>query len=228
MPTTVTPNEIQLEFDEIASMMPADDRLGPYEDWLLRNLPARRASVLELGCGIGSLARQLASRFTTVEAVDFSPGMIREAVRRTPRDLNVRFVTSDLFSWLAASRSRYDCVVSVGTLHHVDLAVALRAMAPALNDGGRIIVIDIEDRSTWRDLIPNLLAWLVARGRDLRAGDPATLWKLTQAYRRHGRHEKYLRHAEVVTIAQQELPGALVRQHLLWRYSLIWDKPGSR
>jgi hypothetical protein len=49
--------------------------------------------------------------------------------------------------------------------------------------------------------------------------------KLQEAWLEHGSHETYLTSAEARTIATTVFPGAEVRDHLLWRYSIRWDKP---
>jgi hypothetical protein len=49
--------------------------------------------------------------------------------------------------------------------------------------------------------------------------------KLQEAWLEHGSHETYLTSAEARRIATAVLPGAEVRDHLLWRYSIRWDKP---
>jgi len=46
-------------------------------------------------------------------------------------------------------------------------------------------------------------------------------WKLRRAFWRHGRNERYLTLEEV---RQAALPGSRVGEHLLFRYSIVWDK----
>ena len=212
MPTTASPAEIRDDFDAMAPLM--RDRLGPHETWLLRQLPRGRASALEIGCGAGTMARRLAQSFDQVDAIDFSAAMIDEARRRTPPPVN--FVCADLFDWLRDHGGAYDCIVTVSTLHHVDLAAALRAMARSLKPGGRLLVLDVMSRPGWRHLPLNALAYAAG----IR---PTVPWKLRQAFWRHGRNETYLTIDEARRIAGAALPGARVDAHLFWRYSIVWD-----
>src|SRR5438067_12390371 len=142
MPTIASPAEIRDDFDAMAPLMP--ERLGPHEAWLLSRLPRGRGSALEIGCGAGTVARRLAQSFDRVAAIDFSPAMIEEAKRRTSSPID--FVCADLFDWLGDHRHAYDCIVTVSTLHHVDLAAALRAMALSLKPGGRLLILDVMSR----------------------------------------------------------------------------------
>ena len=209
MPTTASPAEVREDFDAMAPLM--RDRLGPHEAWLLRQLPRGRASALEIGCGAGTMARRLAQSFDRVDAIDFSPAMIDEARRRTPSSID--FACADLFDWLRGHGDAYDCIVTVSTLHHVDLAAALGAMARSLKPGGRLLVLDVMTR---RNPILNALALVL--------GFRPTNWKLRQAFWRHGRNETYLTIEEARRIAAAALPGARVDAHLFWRYSIVWDR----
>jgi SAM-dependent methyltransferase len=209
MPTTASPAEIRDDFDAMAPLMP--ERLGPHEAWLLRQLPERRERALEIGCGAGTVAERLARSFTRVDAIDFSPAMIAEARRRTSSTIN--FACADLFDWLRDHAETYDCIVTITTLHHVNLAAALPTMASSLKPGGRLLALDVMER---RNIVLNALAFA--------AGFRPTHWKLRRAFRHHGRNETYLMIDEARRIAGAALPGAVVRAHLLWRYSIVWEK----
>jgi SAM-dependent methyltransferase len=204
--------QIEADFDAIAALMPATPALAPTDRWVLAHLPQRRDAVLEIGCGVGELAR----RIGTTDAIDLSPGMIAEARRRAPER---SFTCADLFAWLAARPETYDCILSVATLHHVDFAAALAAIRRSLRPGGRLLVVDLYDRSGIRHLPLNALAFALAR---LRRREPRAL---RRAYREHGAHETYLTLHEIRAIAGAALPGARVRPTLFWRYTLLWDKP---
>lgn len=221
MPTHAPTNQIRAEFDAIARLMPQHGPLGPYESWLLDRLPARRDAALEIGCGVGNLTRLLARTFAQTVAIDLAPGMIEEARRRTSAAERVDYVCADMFEWLADKDTAYDCIVSVGTLHHVDLPSALSAMRRALRPGGRLLIVDLCSRTGWRRLL-DPIAWVAGGLRNVSRG--AFSWRLRTAYRRHGANETYLTRSEVATIARAQLPGAEVRERLLWRYTLVWER----
>ena len=132
MPTSASPEQIRREFDSLARLESRREHLGPHEEWLLRQLPGPRRTVLEIGCGAGQLSRRLAAAFDRVTAIDFSEGMLAEARRDTPKDAPIDYHCADLFDWLRERDEVYDAIVSVSTLHHVDLALALRAMKQAV------------------------------------------------------------------------------------------------
>jgi len=47
------------------------------------------------------------------------------------------------------------------------------------------------------------------------------------AWAEHGRRERYLTYAEALSLGRAYLPRCTVRRHVLWRYSIVWAKPGG-
>jgi SAM-dependent methyltransferase len=89
-----------------------------YHDRVLRALPAPCGRVLDVGCGAGRFAAQLAERADRVDALDRSPAMITEARRIVPANVTCLLgdaATADL------SAIAYDAVTSISALHHMDL-----------------------------------------------------------------------------------------------------------
>lgn len=225
MPAASSAAQIRGEFDRIATLTARAGTGFAHERWLRAHVPRTRGTLLEIGCGIGDLARMLAPSFDRVVGIDFSEGMIAEARQRTTAR-NIEFVCAELFAWLRDSRETYDCIVSVATLHHVDAPAALRAMAAALKPGGTLLVLDLVERPGWRRYTPfNLFAAFVARMRDLRHARNRAWRELRAAYEEHGRNETYLTMSDARALAKATLPRAKVREHLLWRYSIVWTRP---
>jgi 2-polyprenyl-3-methyl-5-hydroxy-6-metoxy-1,4-benzoquinol methylase len=114
-------SRVRADFDAIATLTPPRETLGPHEEWLLRHLPAVRRNALEVGCGTGQMARRLASTFDRVLAIDASEKMIEQARRRSRGFANIEYECGDLGEILCASPERFDAIVTVATLHHVDI-----------------------------------------------------------------------------------------------------------
>lgn len=222
MDSVVKPaHQIQAEFDRIARLSsPDSDALGRYEEHLLRHAPAVMSAALEIGCGTGAFARRLAERAKHVTAIDVSPGMIEAARLRSARFSNIDYVLADATA-VDFPAERFDCVAAIATLHHVPLRPMLDQMIDALAPRGVLLVLDLVDAEGIRHLPRNALAWIVARMTRER---PTS--ELAQAWEEHGRGEKYVRFAEIEALAAERMPGAKLRHHLLWRYSIVWTKPG--
>ena len=97
-------------------------------------------SVLELGCGTGSVTKLLLTTGAEVTAVDGSEHMLARARRRAP---NATFVRSTLESF--EPHGAFDVVLFAFVLHELPGALrpqVIRAAARALKPGGRIAILD--------------------------------------------------------------------------------------
>lgn len=220
-----TPASIQSDFDRIA-LLPGDDadHNAIYHDYLLGRVPARCRDVLEIGSGAGDFSRLLARRAERVLAIDLSPQMTRLARERSGPFPNVDFVTGDVMSYPLPA-GQFDCVATLTTLHHLPAEPALRKIRAALKPGGTFVCLDLYRRSGLIDLLfdcaahpANLFLRLVKTGR------PRPPRELREAYAEHGKTDTYLTLPQVEQLCADILPGALVRRHLFWRYSVVWKK----
>ena len=97
-------------------------------------------------------------------------------------------------------------------------------MRDALRPGGTLLILDLYQIEGVADLfrsglaIPLNIAYRVTTGR--RQDPPA----LQAAWEAHGKDDVYPRVSEIKHICARILPGAQVRKHLFWRYSLVWKK----
>jgi 2-polyprenyl-3-methyl-5-hydroxy-6-metoxy-1,4-benzoquinol methylase len=219
-------SRIQNDFDRIALLTPEHDELGPHEAAVLRqNLPPSGERALDIGCGTGVLARRLAKSFRTVVAIDLSVAMVVTAKRQSAQIPNLHFIAADVGDYLRATRDSFDCITAFAVLHHLDIASVMPALVAALRPGGLLLIVDLVDsRGIWH-LPVRGVAWFVSRAGAILAGVPRSR-ALNAAWHDHGASETYLTFHEAQRLYARLLPGARVRQHLLWRYSVVWRKPG--
>lgn len=110
---------------------------------------ARGRRVLELGCGQGGIAMQLAQRGCVVDGVDIAAGLIalgEQQIQARQRDEawpgSVRLSVGDL-NCLSLEPDTYDVVLAHAVLHHiVDLPRLVREVHRALKPGGSLICLD--------------------------------------------------------------------------------------
>jgi SAM-dependent methyltransferase len=216
---------IREDFDRIALLTEQHgDTGGIYHRFLLRHLPSRCEDALEVGCGTGAFTRLLAARSRRTTAIDLSPRMIRLAEQQSACHPNIEYVLGDVMQ-LSLPAERYDCVVSLATLHHLPLHQALPKMKAALKPGGTLIIHDLIADSGLVDKLRGALAYAVGAARRFQmTGRIRMPRELRQAWTEHGRAETYLSLREVREMCEQHLPGARVRRHLLWRYTVIWRR----
>ena len=187
-----------------------------YQPVILNAVPDGCGAALEVGCGDGLLARRLAARAAEVTAIDCDAGMVALARRRTAAP-HVRFVHADFLA-CPIEEASFDFACANTALHHMDFAAALKAMARALRPGGRLAVVGLAVNGSPAD-------YLIGA-----PGVPANL--MYRAIRHEGNSgapvkDPEMTWAEVHAAAREVLRGVRYRRHLLWRYSLLWRKPGG-
>jgi ubiquinone/menaquinone biosynthesis C-methylase UbiE len=190
-----------------------------YQPVILGAVPPGCGAALEVGCGDGLLARRLAGRCGTVTAIDRDARMIALArsAAREEELARVTFVEADFLAYPVAEAS-FDFACANTSLHHMDFAAALTAMARALRPGGRLAVVGLAANGSFGDYLadaPGVPINLVYRTlyREGSSGAPVKDPEMTWA--------------EVRAAARSLLPGVRYRRHLLWRYSLLWRKPAD-
>jgi len=175
------------------SVVAAYHHRPPYPDeafeTIVSLLPPHAATVLDVGCGTGDIARPLAQRVARVDAVDISAPMI-ERGRTLPGgeagNLHWRLGRVEDF---ALDRT-YGAITAAESLHWMDWDVALPLLCRLLAPGGYLVILDRHEQptpwstqlaplisrySTNRDYVPyDLVDELVAAGLFAPAGSRRT------------------------------------------------------
>ncbi|MDT7808869.1 MAG: hypothetical protein QOJ70_2682 [Acidobacteriota bacterium] len=216
---------IRADFDRIALLSGEEwEHSSHYQDFLLRHVPSSCRESLEIGCGVGNFSRLLAKSSERVLALDLSPNMIRIAKERSVLFPNIDFQVADVMS-RELPAEKFDCIVTVATLHHLPMAEVLPKIKNSLKVDGVLLILDLFQAEGLIDAVTSALAVPVSIGlRLMRQGRMLAPRHVREAWAEHGRHDTYLTLAQVHKICSDMLPGAEVRKHLLWRYSIIWKK----
>jgi ubiquinone/menaquinone biosynthesis C-methylase UbiE len=228
MPDEFDAEIIQTDFDRLALLSRDDwDHNSHYGGFLLKHLPQDCKRVLEIGCGTGAFARSLAERAEQVLALDLSPQMIRIARERSRRYANIDFQIANVLEWRFPAE-QFDCVATIATLHHLPMQEMLARMKSALKADGTLMVLDLFQGEGLPDAFTSALAIPVSTALKLiKTGRVRLSREEREAWSEHGQRDSYLTLSQVRKICDEVLPGAQVRKHLLWRYSIIWKKAAN-
>jgi len=226
---------IQADFDRLALLDAAGwTQNNHYHNFLLRHIRDDCQNALEVGCGTGAFARRLAKRVRHVVALDLSPEMIRVARSRSWDSPNLEFHVADATSW-AFPAAHFDYIATIATLHHLPLRAMILKLKAALNPGGVMIVLDLfePERNLFTvaglvDTFLNLVAMGVSVSlRLIHNGRLKPPLAVRAAWAAHEQHDSYPGMSEIRELCAEILPGAEVKKHLLWRYSIVWQKPDT-
>lgn len=148
-----------------------EERFAVIADVVAHTLAGSPGTVLDLGCGPGSLAARLAVRLpgSRIVGVDSDPLLL--ALGRARYGDAVEFVDADLTrDWSARIPDRLDAAVSTTALHWLDpepLADVYRVLAERLRPGG--VFVD-GDHFTHEDPLVTDLLTEIRHARAARAG----------------------------------------------------------
>ena len=223
--TNASVYQVREEFDRIALLTERHGGLSDiYRNYLLRQVPRHSENLLEIGCGTGEFTRLVASRAQNVVGVDLSSEMIRLANSQSANYQNIQYVMGDVMSDPLPAE-RYDCIVSLATLHHLPLDQALKKMKDALKPNGVLIIQDLVAAKGLVEQVRSGMAYPVSGARRFwKTGRLRPPQEIREAWAEHCKGEVYLTLDEVREMCRQYLPEARIRRHLLWRYTVVWFK----
>ena len=172
-------------------------------DMLMTGL-APGMEVLELGCGSGYFTRELAKSGARITAIDISPDLLELARHEVPAG-NVSFLAENAYS-MSFSEDRFDAVIGISVLHHLDIEKGFSEVFRVLKRGGTICFSE-----------PNMLNPQIAIQKNVpyikkRLGDSPDetaffRWQLSALLRRHGFVDVQVRPFDFL---HPNLPGSMV------------------
>lgn len=190
-----------------------------FHSWILANLPERRHSALDVGCGRGELLASLAPHFASVHGADADATMREQAARRCGGLDNVAVRDDD---W-TESPGPFDLVTMIAVLHHLDVTAALRDVRKLLAPKGKFLAVGLAVPQNLRDHAWDLASavtnpiigyvkhpWPSPSGKQ---APPFPVQDPTQTF------------DELRTLVAGTLPGAKMQHHLGFRHTIAWTKP---
>ncbi|WAL64087.1 class I SAM-dependent methyltransferase [Amycolatopsis cynarae] len=190
-----------------------------YHPLLLRQVPARARTALDVGCGTGKFTRKLAATGLAVEGIDPAREAIEAACATSPGKITYR---CEDVTRAGLPEGHYDFISCLAALHHMPFETVTK-LRRALAPGGVLAVLGLALPSSARDLGKWLLAapllnvparLVVAAGDRLNGGGDHVAVAPVR--------DPDLSMAEVRRGSATLLPGSTVRTLLFWRYLLVY------
>jgi 2-polyprenyl-3-methyl-5-hydroxy-6-metoxy-1,4-benzoquinol methylase len=186
-----------------------------YHDLLLGAVPPGCRRALDVGCGLGTFARTLATCASHIDALDEDASVVRRARELSRSYSSIRFAHADFMTWTADEP--YDVISMIAVLHHLPFGAAVSKATTLLRPGGVLMVLGLHRARS-----------IVHMGARSLVGYPvSSFYRITRPTSRVGApvRDPSMTLTEIRREASALLPGAMIRRHLLWRYSLTWVKP---
>jgi len=197
-------------FDDFATEYDFAATLQSQNDFFTKNLSASKGTALDIGCGSGILAFELAKYYDRVVAVDLSAKMLDIASQKRSAP-NIEYIQMDA-SQLALDR-QFDLIVSAATFHHLpNLPAALPAIKNLLNRQGKIVFLDhVSEVET-----PATIGYIVGAARDyipdcskygFRNASRLLKFRLSPGWLNHLASDRYLSERQFKKIYGRCFPG---------------------
>jgi 2-polyprenyl-3-methyl-5-hydroxy-6-metoxy-1,4-benzoquinol methylase len=188
-----------------------------FHSYLLRQIPSKIKHGLDIGCGQGLFALKLAERAKLVDALDVDSAILKEAsTQHNASNISyqhVDFLEADL------PKDSYDVIVSIASLHHMDLEAALKKMKVLLRPSGKLLILGLyRERTIWDymySIISIPLNIFYSSWHRASIVIPKSIAPTRPAQ---------LSLKQIKAVANTLIPGCRLQRHLFWRYSLIWQK----
>ena len=121
--------------------------------------------------------------------------------------------------------SHFDYICSIATLHHLQQRELLLKIKNALRPGGILVVLDLVESNNVVERMLDVTGMGVSISlRLIHNGRLKPSAEVRKAWEEHGQHDSYLTLSQVRALADEILPGAVIKRHLLWRYSLVYKE----
>ncbi|RPA57792.1 class I SAM-dependent methyltransferase [Gordonia oryzae] len=186
-----------------------------YHQVILDALPAHARTALDVGTGDGLLAVELSERLDDVSAIDADAAVLNRAGGEAE---GVEWIRGDVMS--CPFGRTFDVVASVATLHQLpDLRAGLLRLADLTAPGGVVAVVGLAYSARPTDYVLDLVGMLQHRWLSWRFGywehSAPIVWPPPHSY------------SEVRRCAREQLPAVQFRRLAMFRYALVWPKPGA-
>jgi len=118
----------------------------------LWNIVSQKRIVLDIGCGIGRVAQELAPKVKEVHGIDVSSRMIEAALRRCAPLSNVRLTKGNGRDLREFASSSFDAAIAVDTFPYIHqsgaplVASFFRESARVLRPGGDLVILNYSYR----------------------------------------------------------------------------------
>ncbi len=110
----------------------------------VKNIIEPNSTLIDVGCGTGRLAFQIADKCRKVDALDLSQRNIELANKKLAKNSknNIQFIHADVLSHLNGTNQKYDYAVLSYVIHEIDESLRNQILIELSRAAEKIIVID--------------------------------------------------------------------------------------
>lgn len=187
-----------------------------YYDWV-KNSTINCNDILDVGCGDGSLVRYLDDGKRSIIGIDIDEKCIKCALTGDRHDpANTQFIRGDFETY--CFQKRFDAVIFVASIHHMDMTAALNKAKSILKPDGMILIVGLAKPSNFLDWVVEVLrvipCAIVSKIRHMQSSEKNNI---PVSYH-------FQKMNDIRVTANTLLPSAKIKYGLFYRYLLWWKK----
>ncbi len=185
-----------------------------YNCWVSKKV-GKRKRILDVGCGDGTLALYLRTSDNEVLGIDVSDSPIQKANKKNSYS-NISFIRT-AFEDFKVNSKRFDAIIFVASIHHMDMANAIDKAKKLLAKNGVLIIVGLAKPS-------GLFDWIVELGRIIPSKIVSSIKKNTTSEELDiDVSYKFPTMKKVRQICKEKLCGYTLVYGLHYRYLLSWE-----
>jgi len=185
-----------------------------YNRWVSKKV-GKRISILDVGCGDGTLAQYLRTADNNILGIDISDSAIQKANKKNSYS-NVSFLQTT-FEDFQENNKKFDAIVFVASIHHMDMINAIDKAKKLLTKNGVLIIVGLAKPSSLSD-------WIVELARIIPSRIISVIKKNTTSEELNiDVSYDFPTMNEVRQILNEKLCGYTLRYGLHYRYLLTWE-----
>ena len=185
-----------------------------YYGWIKQQVSACH-SILDVGCGDGSLIRFLADGSKQLIGIDNNDFCISGAQEDNTCPFS-SFICCNFEDYIP--EKPFDAIIFVASIHHMDMLSAIKKAKTFLSPDGILLIVGIAKPSNIKDYVIEGLRVLpcriISKLKHMRSSEDA---HIPVSY-------NLLSLDEVRAVISEELPNGFIKQGLYYRYLVKWQK----
>lgn len=186
-----------------------------YHQWILHHVKDKN-KILDVGCGDGTLATLLASDNNEVIGLDIDDKILSIANRNNQNE-NVKYLNKNFLEY-DFKNQKFDVIIFVASIHHMDMKNALIKAKRILNKNGIILIVGLAKPSSIIDWIVEIIRILpskiISTFKQIKTSEDLNI---NVSY-------DIPTMREVRNVCNKELENYKIRYGLHYRYLLYWIK----
>ncbi len=183
-----------------------------YYPWVQKKAASCR-TVLDVGCGDGSLAIFLDDGTKRIVGIDTDHHCIERASSVNDSS-NIQFCCCSFKDY--TPDMRFDAIVFVASIHHMDMAESLKKAKSLLSPSGKLLIVGLASPSSITD-------WVLEAARVIPSKVISALHHMqTSEELNLSTVYDYPAMKDIRSIIKKELPGSRIHYALHYRYLLEW------